>query len=55
MAQVREFISGIGVENIGKRLVNSREGKVDFEKPSMSMATLMKYGECTRKATARAR
>jgi hypothetical protein len=26
--QVREFISGIGVENIGKRLINSREGKV---------------------------
>jgi len=28
MFQVREFIQGIGVENIGKRLINSREGKV---------------------------
>jgi hypothetical protein len=35
--QVREFISGIGVENIGKRLINSREGKVNFEKPSMPL------------------
>ncbi len=26
--QVRDFIQGIGVENIGKRLINSREGKV---------------------------
>jgi hypothetical protein len=26
--QVRDFIKGIGVENIGKRLINSREGKV---------------------------
>lgn len=35
--QVREWISGVGVENIGKRLVNSREGKVEFEKPSVSV------------------
>ena len=33
-----------GVENIGKRLVNSREGKVEFEKPVMALSTLMKYG-----------
>ena len=42
--KVREFIEGIGVENIGKRLINSREGKVDFEKPQMNLDTLMKYG-----------
>jgi hypothetical protein len=42
--KVREFIANTGVENIGTRLVNSREGKVEFEKPAMSLATLMKYG-----------
>ena len=42
--KVRDFITNTGVENIGARLVNSREGKVEFEKPSMSLATLMKYG-----------
>ncbi|KAF6256168.1 rubisco activase [Scenedesmus sp. NREL 46B-D3] len=43
--KVREFISGIGVENIGKRLINSREGKVNFEKPAMPMDILIKYGK----------
>lgn len=42
--KVRDFIKGLGVENIGPRLVNSREGKVEFEKPVMSLQTLMKYG-----------
>lgn len=35
--QVREFVDGIGVENLGKRLINSREGKVVFEKPKMHL------------------
>lgn len=43
--KVRDFIQGIGVENIGKRLINSREGKVDFEKPSMPLDILIKYGK----------
>ena len=43
--KVRDFIQGIGVENIGKRLINSREGKVEFEKPSMPLETLIKYGK----------
>ncbi|CAL5225648.1 g8505 [Coccomyxa viridis] len=42
--KVREFVKNIGIENIGKRLVNSREGAVDFEKPDMNMEQLMKYG-----------
>jgi hypothetical protein len=42
--KVREFVSQLGVENLSKRLVNSREGKVEFEKPRMGMDTLMKYG-----------
>ena len=27
---VREFVGSIGIENIGKRLINSAEGKVEF-------------------------
>ncbi|EFN60125.1 hypothetical protein CHLNCDRAFT_133490 [Chlorella variabilis] len=42
--KVREWIQGTGVENIGKRLVNSREGKVEFDKPPMPLSTLMNYG-----------
>lgn len=43
--KVREFVKSIGYENMGKRLINSREGKVDFEKPKMSLEILMKYGQ----------
>jgi hypothetical protein len=43
--KVRDFIKGIGVENIGKRLINSREGKVNFEKPAMPLDILVKYGQ----------
>lgn len=35
----------MGIENVGKRLINSKEGKVEFEKPAMSLATLLKYGQ----------
>lgn len=42
--KVRDWIGSTGIENIGLRLVNSREGKVEFEKPQMTLATLMKYG-----------
>jgi hypothetical protein len=42
--KVREFIDTLGVENLGKRLINSKEGKVEFAKPAMTMGTLMKYG-----------
>ena len=42
--QVREFVEGTGLENIGTRLVNSREGKVEFEKPKMSLDNLIDYG-----------
>ena len=34
----------IGVENLGKRLINSREGKVEFERPNMPIEVLIKYG-----------
>ena len=42
--KVREFVEGVGLENIGKRLVNNRE-KVEFVKPEMSMEKLLKYGQ----------
>ena len=42
--KVHDWIGAIGIENIGTRLINSREGKVEFEKPVMTMPTLMKYG-----------
>nr|CAA71667.1 Rubisco activase [Alvikia littoralis] len=43
--KVREFVKNTGVENLSKRLINSREGKVVFEKPSMNLDILMKYGK----------
>ncbi len=43
--QVREFVDSIGYEKIGSRLVNSKQGKVEFEKPSMDLQTLIKYGK----------
>ena len=42
--QVREFVSSTGIENIGKRLVNSREGRVEMEKPRMNLDALLDYG-----------
>lgn len=42
--KVRDFVQKLGVENLGKRLINSREGKVSFEKPNMNLATMMKFG-----------
>jgi hypothetical protein len=42
--KVREFVQSLGIENIGKRLINSREGKVEFEKPRMTMDALLSYG-----------
>merc|ERR1712178_526716 len=42
---VRAFITDTGMENIGKRLVNSREGPPTFDKPAMSVDILLKYGQ----------
>ena len=30
---------------MGKRLINSKEGQVHFEKPAMNLDILMKYGQ----------
>lgn len=42
---MREFVESIGHENLNKRLVNSKEGKVVFEKPQMGIDILMSYGK----------
>ena len=36
-------MSATGMENLGKKLVNAKE-KIEFEKPTMSLDVLMKYG-----------
>ncbi|KAK4436613.1 Ribulose bisphosphate carboxylase/oxygenase activase, chloroplastic [Sesamum alatum] len=42
--EVRKWISGVGVDNIGRKLVNSREGPPTFEQPTMSLQKLLEYG-----------
>ncbi|KAL2558029.1 Ribulose bisphosphate carboxylase/oxygenase activase [Forsythia ovata] len=42
--EVRKWIGGVGVDNIGKKLVNSREGLPTFEQPKMTVEKLLEYG-----------
>lgn len=42
--EVRKFVSGIGVENVGKRLVNSKEEPPKLDQPKMTIQKLLKYG-----------
>ncbi|GJN05199.1 hypothetical protein PR202_ga22808 [Eleusine coracana subsp. coracana] len=42
--EVRKWVAEVGVENIGKRLVNSREGPPTFEQPTMTIEKLLEYG-----------
>ncbi|GAU38464.1 hypothetical protein TSUD_151870 [Trifolium subterraneum] len=42
--EVRKWISGVGVETIGKKLVNSKEGPPVFDQPSMTLEKLLEYG-----------
>jgi len=42
--KVREWIGDIGVENMGKKLVNSKDGPPEFNKPNMDFAKLLEYG-----------
>ncbi|KAF5747570.1 putative Ribulose bisphosphate carboxylase/oxygenase activase 1 chloroplast precursor [Tripterygium wilfordii] len=42
--EVRNWIVGVGVENVGKRLVNSKEGPPIFEQPKMNLQKLLEYG-----------
>ncbi|XXG45423.1 hypothetical protein AAC387_Pa02g0509 [Persea americana] len=42
--EVRKWISEAGIESIGKKLVNSKEGPPTFEKPAMTTEKLLEYG-----------
>merc|ERR1719390_62051 len=42
--KIREFVIAHGIENLGKQLVNRRDGKVKLEKPIIAVETLMAYG-----------
>lgn len=42
--KVRQFISSNGFENLGKKLLNRREGIVLMDKPEINVNTLMSYG-----------
>ncbi|XP_057428981.1 ribulose bisphosphate carboxylase/oxygenase activase, chloroplastic-like [Lotus japonicus] len=42
--EVRKWISGVGVDLIGKKLVNSKEGPPVFEQPKMTLEKLLEYG-----------
>ncbi|XP_077238946.1 ribulose bisphosphate carboxylase/oxygenase activase, chloroplastic isoform X3 [Tasmannia lanceolata] len=42
--EVRKWIAGVGVEKVGKKLVNSKEGPPTFEKPGMTLEKLIEYG-----------
>lgn len=42
--EVRKWIGDIGVEDVGKKLVNSRDGPPTFEQPTMTLEKLLEYG-----------
>ncbi|KAJ8477901.1 hypothetical protein OPV22_021628 [Ensete ventricosum] len=42
--EVRKWVAEIGVEKVGKKLVNSLEGPPTFEQPKMTLDKLMEYG-----------
>ena len=41
---VRTWVNKVGVENIGKKLVNSKEAPPTFEQPNMTLRELLEYG-----------
>lgn len=42
--EVRKWAAGVGVERIGKSLVNSKEGPPTFDQPKMTLEKLLEYG-----------
>ncbi|KAI3429074.1 uncharacterized protein J3R85_008714 [Psidium guajava] len=42
--EVRKWVSGVGVDSIGKKLVNSKEGPPTFDQPKMTIEKLLEYG-----------
>ncbi|CAN6559516.1 unnamed protein product [Malus baccata var. baccata] len=43
--EVRKWVSGVGINGIGKKLVNSKEGPPTFEQPKMTLEKLLNYGQ----------
>ncbi|KAL2940563.1 Ribulose bisphosphate carboxylase/oxygenase activase chloroplastic [Bienertia sinuspersici] len=41
---VRNWVAGVGIDTIGKKLVNSREGPPVFKQPKMTLEKLLEYG-----------
>nr|QKD76840.1 ribulose bisphosphate carboxylase/oxygenase activase [Cymbidium tracyanum x Cymbidium iridioides] len=42
--EVRKWVEKVGVDLVGKKLVNSREGPPNFEQPKMTVEKLLEYG-----------
>eukprot|EP01023_Acetabularia_acetabulum_P008927 TRINITY_DN1392_c0_g1_i1.p1 TRINITY_DN1392_c0_g1~~TRINITY_DN1392_c0_g1_i1.p1 ORF type:complete len:412 (-),score=93.49 TRINITY_DN1392_c0_g1_i1:326-1561(-) len=42
---VRGWIRKTGIENVGKKLVNSADGPVKFDVPAMNLEILLRYGQ----------
>ncbi|KAJ7961387.1 Ribulose bisphosphate carboxylase/oxygenase activase [Quillaja saponaria] len=42
--EVRKWVTSVGVENVGKKLVNSKEGPPTFDQPKMTLDKLLEYG-----------
>lgn len=42
--EVRKWINDVGIDGIGKKLVNSRDGPPTFEQPKMTVEKLLEYG-----------
>lgn len=42
--EVRKWLGTVGVENVSRRLVNSKEGPPVFEQPEMTVEKLLEYG-----------
>eukprot|EP00245_Coleochaete_scutata_P009257 TRINITY_DN29_c0_g1_i2.p1 TRINITY_DN29_c0_g1~~TRINITY_DN29_c0_g1_i2.p1 ORF type:complete len:426 (-),score=117.75 TRINITY_DN29_c0_g1_i2:663-1940(-) len=42
--EVRKWVEGVGVENIGKQLINSKTGPPTFQKPPITIEKLLEYG-----------
>ena len=42
--EVRKWIIGVGVQDVGKKLVNSKDPPPKFEQPAMTLEKLLEYG-----------
>ncbi|CAL5059245.1 unnamed protein product [Urochloa decumbens] len=42
--EVRRWVAETGIENVARKLVNSREGPPTFEQPKMTLEKLLEYG-----------